>query len=238
MAINWGLGVQPDFIGNALGAYQAGMKMRREKDARNALSTLVQNPGDTASFGALAQADPGTAMQWQKVQTETGLARQKAQAEQMQVMGRLLGHARDEQTYQQSLAAARQAGIDISRAPATFDPNWVNQQRMIVDAYSKDGGQQISGIARELQDAGYQPGTPDFAEAMRGVIENKYAAEYVDEKGNTRRRSALNLSPTQGGPKPGVVEDGYRFKGGNPADPNAWEKVGGPQVAPAGTFRP
>ena len=36
-----------------------------------------------------------------------------------------------------------------------------------------------------------------------------------------------SLGGQSGGPKPGTIEDGYRFKGGNPSDPNAWEPVGG-----------
>lgn len=31
--------------------------------------------------------------------------------------------------------------------------------------------------------------------------------------------------PVQGGPAPGTVRNGYRFRGGNPADRNAWEKI-------------
>lgn len=49
-------------------------------------------------------------------------------------------------------------------------------------------------------------------------------------------RGAGSQGAPQGGPQPGQVEDGYRFKGGNPADPNAWEKVGGPTQPASGGF--
>jgi hypothetical protein len=42
-----------------------------------------------------------------------------------------------------------------------------------------------------------------------------------------------------GGPQPGMIRNGYRFKGGNPNDPNAWEEMGGagPAAAPGGFLR-
>lgn len=44
----------------------------------------------------------------------------------------------------------------------------------------------------------------------------------------------------QGGqqaPAPGAVEEGFIFKGGNPADPNSWEPVnGGPTATPSAPF--
>lgn len=43
--------------------------------------------------------------------------------------------------------------------------------------------------------------------------------------------------PRMNTPSPGQIEDGYRFKGGNPSDPNNWEEVGGGVGNGVGTFR-
>jgi len=47
--------------------------------------------------------------------------------------------------------------------------------------------------------------------------------------GQSPRPSAVEAAkapaPTSKGPEAGSVEDGYRFKGGNPADPKNWEKI-------------
>lgn len=58
----------------------------------------------------------------------------------------------------------------------------------------------------------------------------------------------LQLDPSYAGAVPqngpiaappvGQIEEGFRFKGGNPADPNSWEPVGGQTVVPSGTFQP
>lgn len=42
----------------------------------------------------------------------------------------------------------------------------------------------------------------------------------------------LPVPAPAGAPQPGMIEDGMRFKGGNPADPNSWEPVTGPAGGP------
>lgn len=58
--------------------------------------------------------------------------------------------------------------------------------------------------------------------ATRGIL-----AEVPDGEARVSKvRESVDAATTpNGGPKPGTVQDGYRFKGGNPADRNSWEKV-------------
>lgn len=42
---------------------------------------------------------------------------------------------------------------------------------------------------------------------------------------------------TSGGPAIGTVEDGYRFRGGDPSKQESWERVGGPSQPATGGFR-
>lgn len=54
-------------------------------------------------------------------------------------------------------------------------------------------------------------------DAVRPIINNgPYGQQFIPR---------TSIPSTGGGPRPGAVEDGYRFKGGDPADPNNWEPV-------------
>lgn len=81
------------------------------------------------------------------------------------------------------------------------------------------GTAQSAGEAATL--ARFLPAADDNAKS----IEDKLVGfqKYLDAKeaGTTKKK----LTPsTPSGPKIGTVQQGYRFKGGNPADPSSWEK--------------
>lgn len=60
---------------------------------------------------------------------------------------------------------------------------------------------------------------------LKGAI-NTYRTLLKSKAGNLKGQNDQGMQgkPNFGGPKAGDIEDGYKFKGGNPADPNAWEK--------------
>jgi len=89
-------------------------------------------------------------------------------------------------------------------------------------------------MAQRLNEA-YQGPYPFFpkgsqVEAAKGYLDKRYGlttspgAPATEVPGPTPpSKTATPSAP--GVPKIGTIEGGYRFKGGNPADPKNWEKV-------------
>lgn len=188
--------IDPNAVANnALAAFQMGRQEREHQDMRRAFGDYAVNPSEQ-SLNALAQYEPRFVMAERDRQAQAQQQQQQQAREQQQVIARLVNGVSDEGTYQQALSAAQRLGLDTTGAPPNFDPQWVGEMKFLATALS-DRQDDLPGIAEELVAAGYRPGTPEFVEAMRGVINSKYASEYVDEGGNIRRRSALALP---GGP--------------------------------------
>ncbi len=191
-------------------AFEGGRERKRQMQTESALSAWAMNPGDEQAFGVLAQADPrlaitlradqeGKAALAKRQEQQQAAAAQEAQRGQMTQLAQLLDDSNDEESYQRNLGAAKQLGLNVASAPPTFDPAWVGQMQVITQALM-DKPEKLTNDARLLIEAGYEEGTPAFEQALVGIINNKYASEYVDEEGNVRRRTALNL-PGKPGPR-------------------------------------
>lgn len=75
--------------------------------------------------------------------------------------------------------------------------------------------------------------TPDLAKNKLSIVERQLAQKSAgqtqslsDSGYNTRGVPAPSVPKSMfgGGPAVGTIKEGYRFKGGNPADKNSWEK--------------
>lgn len=196
MPINWGLAQQPNALAMMMQGFDEGQKLKREERSRNALGAILGQgnntpgigdgiPGNTRAggsqvpWGDLQGDDLRTAITIRGQQQSQQAAQAKQKQEQLIQMGRLLDNARDETTYQQSLAAAKQIGIDTTRAPANFDPNWVAQQKTVLSAFEKDGGQAISAAGQKAIDLGYERGSPEFVQVVRQLLEAEQSKPYV-----------------------------------------------------------
>lgn len=170
-----------DHAGNSQNALMQGMQvgtqLRQQREMRDREAALDNTyrglmSGDTSAINSLANV-PGMAGEAYKIQI--GVDRQRAEEgdasmKRMAQLADLLDDSTDEPSYQRNLAVAQQLyGQLPSTVPQSFDPNWIGQQRRIVDVMLREP-QKLTTMAQELANAGFEPGTPEFMQAMRQRI--------------------------------------------------------------------
>lgn len=84
-------------------------------------------------------------------------------------------------------------------------------EQLLIDAQNselsalKGSGYDTAGVDRGL----VSPATPNILSGKRGLMPEAQASSM----------------PASSSPKPGMVQDGYQFVGGNPADPKSWKRL-------------
>lgn len=155
MSVNWNMGYQqgPNIGQQFQQAYEAGTQRRRQDELRNALRGVATNPDDPNAVNALIQADPVQGMQFRQQQQQGQQAASERQREQIRLGARIVRqiNPRDEAGWQQALAIARQAGVDLSQVPQNFDPNYVQQLIQAGQALETQQGGQGTTLQRNYQ---------------------------------------------------------------------------------------
>ena len=126
----------------------------------------------------------------------------------------------------------------LSKAPAGVGNYLVSEDRQKYEQAKRDfinaqlrreSGAAISPTEFESADKQYFPVPGDRQEVINQKAQNRRAAvEAMGREGGRSYRPKAIYTPDGRVvplPKVGEMKDGYRFKGGNPADPNSWAKA-------------
>ena len=149
--------------------------------------TETQKSESQAAYERLAKVNPRLALQAGSYMEDRQAKRAKAMQEQaqngfagLQKVGQLLEGVSDEATYQQTLSMAQQNGIDISRVPKNYDPQWVEGQKGFIKKLQDPKAQEALSTAGKIAvDMGFKPGTTEHAQKTIEVWQSSEAKPYV-----------------------------------------------------------
>lgn len=138
-----------------------------ERAQRMKLSQMIADQQQEA-FEYKKQQDAAAAAQ----------AQRKAQFDNVAMIAKLTTGVTPE-NYAQRLQTAQSMGIDVSSAPQQYDPQWIAEMNAVTSALSQQQ-EKMSSEAQKLIDAGLQPGSPEFEEAMMSML---FPDKYVVDQG-------------------------------------------------------
>jgi len=215
---------------------QAAIQMRdRARDEqyrtriRSAFDPATGQIDPAAMRGALAErGDIGDIVAYERGQASSAEAQQETADARRQRLAQLA-----EQANAGNWPQVRAAALEIDPAlaesiPPDFDPDWVSRQRLILGALGDP--EQRTSLMREFEAAGGALDTPEGQAQFRRLLENRYAAPPRIVTGPNGELMVVGGGAQAGGqspPSPGTIEDGYRFRGGDPADSENWVPVEG-----------
>jgi len=155
------------------------------------------------------------ALKREGIKAQASIPKREDRLQALQVLGGILGEGFGRLSLQAQDAAAAKAASIAKAKVGTPEAQGVDFESLLSDAYNE----MISKGELRMPQAG-----SFFNLIGSGPVFDQPAAFKPGGMAQPAPQAAPK-APAPAAPKAGEVQQGYRFKGGNPADPKSWEKV-------------